>query len=60
MDNFSDMVINQCMPKAMENLIQMTLTIWNADKIYIILFLLFIIFYVKCNHWIKHHKKYHQ
>lgn len=56
MNSFSDIVINQCLPDAMENLKQMTLTIWNADKLYIILFLLFAIFYIGCNHWIKHRK----
>lgn len=59
MNDFSDMIVDQGIPGAIENLKQMALQIWNADKLYISLFILFIIFYVICNHWIKHHKRHH-
>lgn len=51
----ADMIIQQGLPLAWNEFKNMMITIWNADKNYIIPFLLFLTFYLICDHWIKRH-----
>lgn len=53
LENFADMVIEQCLPAAWENLIEILLTIWNEDYPYIIAFFLFALLYFFLNKRLK-------
>ena len=53
MYDIPDAVVFQCLPDGLENLLHMVLTVWDADKMYIIAFLLFVVFYCVCDKRIK-------
>lgn len=50
-------ILEQNLPAAWEEFKDMILSIWNVNKIYIILFLLFVLFCVLCNYYIARHKR---